>query len=110
MDGSAERGGGRMHKTIAELWDTFGWPVMLGCLGASVQCLKGPWKGWKNFLISNLSAAFSVIVCMSILPHYMPFDVAAGISGIVGYSGGTLIDAVLDRARREIETRDVPPK
>ena len=96
-----------MRRTVIDLWDAFGWPVLLACLGASVQCLKGPWRGWKNLLVSNAMAAFSAIVCMSILPHYVPFDVAAGITGIVGYSGGTLIGAILDRAKREIETRDV---
>lgn len=99
-----------MRKAMIEIWNGYGWPVLLACAGACIQCVRGEWRGWKNLLISNAMAAFSAIVCMSILPHYVPHDVAAGIAGIVGYSGGTLIDAVLDRARREIETREIPPK
>ena len=95
-----------MKKTIIELCNAYCWPIAIACMGASIQCLRGPWRGWKNLLVSNAMAAFSAIVCMSILPHYVPFDVAAGITGIVGYSGGTLIDAILDRVRREIETRE----
>lgn len=81
--------------------------LALACFGASVQCLRGTWHGWANFLISNLMAAFSAIICMLILPHYLDFELSAGITGIVGYSGGTLIDALLDRMRREIETRKI---
>ena len=33
-------------------------------------------------------------------------DVSAGVAGIVGYSGGSLIDALLARAKKEIETRE----
>ena len=81
--------------------------LVLAMFGATLQCLRGPWKGWNNFLISNAMAAFSAVVCMSILPQYMPFEVAAGLTGIVGYSGGTLIDAVLERLKKEIETHKI---
>lgn len=95
-----------MRKTMVELCNAYGWPVSLACAGACIQCLRGEWRGWKNLLISNAMAAFSAIVCMSILPYYVPHDVAAGIAGIVGYSGATLIDAVIDRLKSEIETRN----
>lgn len=81
-------------------------PLALACLGASLQCLRGEWRGWKNFIISNMMAAFSAIICMSILPHYVNFDVAAGVTGIVGYSGGSLIDSILARIHHEIRTRE----
>lgn len=94
-------------KTILELADVYFWPLVLGALGATVQCLRGRWLGWRNFLITQLTAAFSVIVGMSILPQYVPYDVAAGISGVMAYSGGVLIDALLERLKTEIETREV---
>lgn len=107
MEGSASSGGGKMRRSIVEFWDLFGNAIILGVTGASLQCLRGPWRGWKNFLLSNATAAFSSIICMSILPQYLPGIVSEGIAGMIGYSGGTLIDAVIDRARREIETRDL---
>lgn len=106
MDESVGNGGKRM-KSLIELCDVYFWPLVLGALGAAVQCLRGRWLGWWNFLISQLTAAFGVIVSMSILPHYMPYSVACGISGFVAYSGGTIIDALLERLKKEIETREV---
>lgn len=94
-------------KTILDLADVYFWPLVLGALGATVQCLRGRWLGWKNFIASQLTAAFIVIVGMSILPQYVPYDVAAGISGFCAYSGGTLIDAIMERLKKEIETREV---
>ena len=79
-------------------------PLALAMAGATVQCLRGPWRGWRNFLVSNATAAFGGVCVMLILPHYVDYDVAAGLAGIVGYSGGSLIDAMLDRAKREIES------
>lgn len=95
-----------MRQTIIDLVESYGGPMLLALFGASLQCLRAPWRGWKNFLLSNAMAAFSCIICMSVLPHYMPYDVAAAIAGIAGYSGGTLIDAILDRVIRDIQTRD----
>lgn len=80
--------------------------LVLACFGATLQCLRGPWRGWKNFIVSNAMAAFSAVVAMSILPQYMPYEVAAGVTGIIGYSGGTLVDALLERIKREIETKE----
>lgn len=97
-----------MQKTFVEFWDLFGNAIILGCVGASLQCLRGPWRGWRNFLLSNATAAFCSIVCMSILPQYMPPIVSEGIAGMIGYSGGTLVDAIIDRLRREIETHELP--
>ena len=93
-----------MRDTILEWINKFAWPIVLAMLGATVQCLRGEWHGWRNFVVSNMAAAFGAIVVMSILPHYCPTDVAAGVAGIVGYSGGSLIDAVLVRAKKEIES------
>lgn len=95
-----------MIDQINDWLHKFGGPIALAMLGATIQCLKGEWHGWKNFIISNAMAAFGAVVVMSILPHYVPLDVSAGVAGIVGYSGGSLIDAVLVRARKEIETRE----
>ena len=91
-----------MLDQITDWLHRFGGPILLACLGATVQCLRGEWHGMKNFVVSNMAAAFGAIIVMSILPHYCPADVAAGVAGIVGYSGGSLIDAVLVRAKREI--------
>lgn len=97
MDGSGE-----ITAAIASWLREFGGPALLSCAGATVQCLRGPWRGWRNLLISNAAAAFGGVVCMLVLPHYVPADVAAGVAGIVGYSGGSLIDAVIDRVRRDL--------
>lgn len=96
-----------MRRSIVEFWDSFGNAIILGVAGASLQCLRGPWRGWKNFLLSNATAAFASIICMSILPQYMPGIVSEGIAGMIGYSGGTLIDAIIDRLRNEIESREL---
>ena len=95
-----------MIDQITDWLHRFGGPIVLACVGATVQCFRGEWHGWKNFVVSNAAAAFGAVVVMSILPHYVPTDVAAGVAGIVGYSGGSLIDAVLVRARKEIEDGD----
>ena len=94
-----------MRDTILDWINKFGGPIALACLGATLQCVRGEWHGWRNFVVSNAMAAFSAVIVMSILPHYVPMDVAAGAAGIVGYSGGSLIDAVLVRARKEIEEK-----
>ena len=95
-----------MKKALYDWADPTIVALVLAMFGATLQCLRS-WKGWKNFLISNAMAAFSAVICMSILPQYLPFEVSAGLTGIVGYSGGTLIDAVLDRLKKEIETRKI---
>lgn len=92
-----------MRRTILELIDFFAWPIGVALIGANVQSLKGPWKGWRVFIAANLAAAFSAIVCMSILPEYVSYDFSVGISGIMAYSGGTLIDAVVERMCKEIK-------
>lgn len=100
--------GGNIITAITEWLREYGGPVLLACAGATVQCMRGPWRGWRNLLISNATAAFGGCVCMLILPHYVPADVAAGVAGIVGYSGGSLIDALIDRTRREISEGSGP--
>ena len=92
-----------MRDTIMDWINKFGGAVLLACIGATLQCVRGEWHGWKNFVVSNAMAAFGAVIVMSILPNYVPTDVSAGVAGIVGYSGGSLIDAVLVRARKEIE-------
>ena len=73
---------------------------LFGCL---IQALKNEWPGWKNFTASALSAGFGAWLVFQFVGDALTPQWGIFASGMVGYSGGTLVDVALTVARKYIE-------
>lgn len=77
--------------------------IIVACSGATLQSLKGRWRGWKNFFLSNLTAGFGAfLVGIAFKDLGLTEGWAFILSGMIGYSGGTLMDNVLETAKTKI--------
>ena len=75
--------------------------ALFGCL---IQALKNEWPGWKNFTASALSAGFGAWLVYQFVGDALSPQWGIFASGMVGYSGGTLVDVALSVCRRYIES------
>lgn len=78
--------------------------------GALLQQLKTGWKGWRNFVVSNLSGAFGAWIVYCLVGDIFSPGWGQAVSGMVGYSGGTLVDVALEVAKQNIESYKPKPK
>lgn len=78
--------------------------------GALLQQLKTGWKGWRNFVVSNLSGAFGAWIVYCLVGDLFSPGWGQAVSGMVGYSGGTLVDVALEVAKQNIESYKPKPK
>lgn len=71
--------------------------VAVAVFGAGLQSFHGKWRGWKNFFLSLATAGFGACL-VGVLFRGMGIstDIAFFLSGMIGYSGGSLVDNLLD--------------
>ena len=74
--------------------------ALFGCI---IQAIKHEWPGWKNFTASALSAGFGAWMVFQFVGDALTPQWGIFASGMVGYSGGTLVDVALTVARKYIE-------
>ena len=77
--------------------------IGVAAVGCSIQCFKD-WQGWRNFIASNLTACFGAfLVGMMSQDVGLSQGFAYGLCGMIGYSGGRLVDEAMGIAKRKIE-------
>ena len=81
--------------------------ALFGCL---IQAMKSEWPGWKNFTASALSAGFGAWLVYQFVGDALTPQWGIFASGMVGYSGGTLVDVALSIASKYIEDFKPKPK
>lgn len=71
--------------------------IAVAVFGAGLQSFHGKWRGWKNFFLSLATAGFGACL-VGVLFRGMGIstDIAFFLSGMIGYSGGSLVDNLLD--------------
>lgn len=77
--------------------------ALFGCL---LQTFKSRWQGWKNFAASALSAGFGAWLVSGLVGDVMSPGWGIFASGMVGYSGGTLVDVALSAFTHKVEHMD----
>lgn len=77
--------------------------ALFGCL---LQTLKTGWQGWRNFCVSNLSAAFGAWIVYCLVGDLFSPGWGQAVSGMVGYSGGKLVDVALVALTHKVEHMD----
>ena len=77
--------------------------ALFGCL---LQALKTGWQGWRNFVVSCLSAAFGAWIVYCLVGELFSPGWGQAVSGMVGYSGGKLVDVALSAFTRRVEKLD----
>lgn len=80
--------------------------VSVALLGAVVRTLRFGMKSVWAFVASAACAAFTSFLASMLLADYdVPYGTICTICGIVGYSGGSVIDAALARMLSKIEDK-----
>ena len=74
--------------------------ALVGCI---LQALKGRWLGWKNFAVSAASAGFGAWLVFSLTPDVLSEGWGVFASGMIGYSGGSLVDVALAAFSHKVE-------
>ena len=80
--------------------------LCLATLGVIIKGLHGPWTGWKRFVSSLSTAGFGALL-IGLCAH--DFHLSEGmtyfLSGMIGYSGGSLVDSILAVMEKKIGDR-----
>ena len=74
--------------------------ALMGCL---LQALKTRWQGWRNFTASALSAGFGAWLIYQLVGDVLTPGWGQVASGMIGYSGGTLVDVMLEAFKTKTE-------
>ena len=70
--------------------------VGVAVMGAVIRSLRGEWPGWRNFAASVLTAGFGAFVIgLAADDLGLSSGWAFFLSGMIGYSGGRLVDECL---------------
>lgn len=77
--------------------------AMVGCV---LQALKGRWLGWRNFVVSAASAGFGAWMVYQLTGEVLSEAWGHIAAGMVGYSGGSLVDVALASFTRKVEKLD----
>ena len=77
--------------------------ALIGCV---LQALKGRWLGWKNFIVSAGCAGFGAWLVFQLTGEVLSEAWGQFAAGMVGYSGGTLVDVALASFTRKVEKLD----
>lgn len=75
--------------------------ALAGCL---LQALKTRWQGWKNFAASAASAGFGAWLVFQLVDDVLSTGWGIFASGMIGYSGGSLVDVALAAFSRKADT------
>ena len=104
---SRRSGNGRKMESMKEFGEQmtaaapFIGTVLFGCL---LQAFKHEWPGWKNFTASALSAGFGAWLVFQFVGDSLSPGWGIFASGMIGYSGGTLVDVALVVFRQYVES------
>ena len=80
-------------------------PAVLGIVASIIRQTRYGWKGFRHFVAAMLMSVFTAVITGLLLEMWeLPATVVTGICGMCAYSGGSLLDAVLWRAEKEIKT------
>ena len=71
--------------------------------GALLQSLKTGWQGWKNFTVSQLTAGFGAWLTFQLVGDVLTPGWGIFASGMIGYSGGKLVDVMLEMFTHRVE-------
>lgn len=84
------------------------WPfVGLSVAGAAVRCARFGFPGLWQFGASAVTAAFSgLLISLTLISMDVEPGIVGSAAGIVGYSGGAVLDAFLSRAIRAANGED----
>ena len=74
--------------------------ALAGCI---LQALTGRWMGWRNFTLSAASAGFGSWLVFQLVPDVLSQGIGVIACGMVGYSGGSLVDVALAAFTRRTE-------
>lgn len=78
--------------------------ALMGCI---LQAVKTRWQGWHNFALSAATAGFGAwLLYWLVGAEYMSTGLGMFASGMVGYSGGTLVDVMLATFSGKVEQFD----
>lgn len=84
-------------------------PAILGIVASVVRQARYGWKGFRHFMAGLTMSVFTAVITGLLLEMYdMPATAVTAIVGMSAYSGGTLLDALLWRADKEIRTAKIP--
>ena len=80
--------------------------VGVAMVGAFLQALHGPWKGWKSFAVSAATAGFCAYIVDFLFRAWgVPDGVNVFAAGMIGWSGGSLMDHFYLILKRKLEER-----
>ncbi|MBO4311372.1 MAG: hypothetical protein J5828_00045 [Desulfovibrionaceae bacterium] len=79
--------------------------ALMGCV---LQALKGRWMGWRNFAVSAASAGFGAWLVFQLVGDVLTPGWGHIASGMIGYSGGALVDVMLAVFTRKVEKFEPP--
>lgn len=95
----------RMTEQLAAAAPFIG-TALFGCL---LQAFKSPrWPGWRNFAASAMSAGFGAWLVFQLVGDVLSPGWGHIASGMIGYSGGALVDVMLAVFTRKVEKLDIP--
>ena len=77
--------------------------ALMGCI---LQAMKGRWQGWRNFIVSAASAGFGAWLVYQLVGDILTPGWGHIASGMIGYSGGALVDVMLAVFTRKVEKMD----
>ncbi len=84
-------------------------PALLGVVASVIRQTRYGWKGFRHFMAGLLMSVFTSVITGLLLEMWeLPATVITGICGMCAYSGGSLLDALLWRADKEIRTAKLP--
>lgn len=95
--------GSSFWGNLSELFAGAGVPLLLSLAASVVRFLKFGWRSWRHFAASLVTSIFVGQVVFWGLDYFgLQPSVKAAIISLSAYMGGSLLDAVVFRVRREI--------
>lgn len=71
--------------------------------GCTLQAIKTNWRGWRNYIVSSCSAGFGAWLVFQLVPDTISQNLGMFAAGMVGYSGGSLVDVAYGAFVKHIE-------
>jgi len=85
-----------------------GFPFMLiAIVGAWIRGLRFGFNGVWSFMASCATAAFTAFLASLALPELgVGQGMTGAVCGVIGYSGGSILDTLLSRVHRAIDNNE----
>ena len=78
--------------------------ICVALAGTLVQVMHGKWPGWRNLIASMSTAGFGALLIGFVTQSLdIPDGITYFLSGMMGYSGGSLVDRLLEATERRVE-------